>query len=73
MNKETGIISDLERMPSSKNGNPRYRVVVGGEMFVTQPDSSLAYSITNYRNKKVSIDWRIIRNQKTIVSLEAAA
>lgn len=72
-NQHQGLLSDLERMPSSRNGNPRYRVVIGGEIFVTRPDSNIGYSISNYRAKHVRIDWRIIRDQRTIVSLESAA
>lgn len=72
-NQHQGLLSDLERMPSSRNGNPRYRVVIDGEMFVTRPDSDIGYSISNYRAKHVRIDWRIIRDQRTIVRLESAA
>lgn len=72
-NQHQGLLSDLERMPSSRNGNPRYRAVIGGELFVTRPDSSIGYSISNYREKGVRIEWRIIRDQRAIVRLESAA
>lgn len=57
----TGQISNIERRPSSKNGNPRYRFQVSsgaGENFrsvtvYTAPDSMLAYEITNYQSADV--------------------
>ena len=72
-NQHHGVLSDLERMPSSRNGNPRYRAVIGGEIFVTGTDSDIGYSISNHREKHVRIEWRIIRDHKTIVRLESAA
>ena len=72
-NQPQGLLSDLERMPASRNGNPRYRAVIGGEIFVTGTDSDIGYSISNYREKGVRIEWRIIRDQRTIVRLESEA
>jgi len=51
----TGTLQVIERLDSSFNGNPRYRAEVDGLEFVTAPDSSLGYSITNYEGKAVDI------------------
>jgi hypothetical protein len=48
-----GKLEVLKREPSSKNGNPRYLLLIDGQPCVTSPDSSLAYSITNYHGKNV--------------------
>lgn len=69
-NTITGTLTDCERMPSSANGNPRYRVVIGGEIFVTAPNSSLGYTITNYRENNVAATWRILRGKATLQSIE---
>lgn len=66
----TGTLTDCERMPSSVNGNPRYRVVIGGKIFVTAPDSSLGYTITNYRGDTIIATWRILRGKATLQSIE---
>ena len=51
----TGQISNIDRVRSSRNGNPRYRMTISsgtGECYVvyTTPDSSLGYTISNYRS-----------------------
>lgn len=52
-----GTLHECERMPSSRNGNPRYRLFIGtetsGVSCVTAPDSSLGYTVTNYRGERV--------------------
>lgn len=53
MSKRTkvGMIGSLERMPSSVNGNPRYRVTfTDGESFPMMPDASASYGLTNREN-----------------------
>ena len=52
----TGILSVVERCPSSRNGNPRYLVMLDGIAARTAADSPLGYSITNYRDKEVTAD-----------------
>jgi len=51
-----GKLEVIKRLPSSKNGNPRYLVKVDGWTCRTAPDSSLAYAITNFDSKKV-VAW----------------
>lgn len=52
------IITRLERMPHSRNGNPRYRLHFDDATSApTQPDAMFAYGITNpeYRDRPVRI------------------
>lgn len=63
-----GQIVKLERMNSSVNGNPRYRVILytPAETFIfrTQSDSSFGYSVANYLNK-----WGdLIVNERGIIT-----
>jgi len=39
-----------ERLPSSRNGNPRFRLATADGPFVTQSDASCSYEVTNYTN-----------------------
>jgi len=48
-----GPLLNLERLGSSRNGNPRFRMYIGGFHCVTQPDSMLGYEVQNYRGKDV--------------------
>lgn len=53
-----GRITQIGRMTSSKNDNPRFRVTIDGYgQFPTQPDASIAYAIENpeYRGREVKI------------------
>jgi hypothetical protein len=58
---EVGVLSSIERLPNSINGNPRYSLYLDKGAFnkpirfVTAPDSSLAYSIGNCEGHEVSV------------------
>ena len=58
---EVGVLSCIERLPNSINGNPRFSLYLDkgafnkSLRFVTAPASSLAYSIENYFEKEVSV------------------
>ena len=52
--QHTGKLEILERLPSSRNGNPRYLIKVDGWTCRTAPDASIAYKITNYDGKMVT-------------------
>ena len=69
----TGTLTDLQRLPSSRNGNPRYQAVIGGRLVQTAPDSSICYKIGNYRGQDVTATARILRGKLTIETLEATA
>jgi hypothetical protein len=57
---ETKTIVGIDRMPSSRNGNPRYRLTFDdGTSAPLQPDSSIAYGINNreYRSGPVRVTF----------------
>mgnify|MGYP004452189145 FL=1 len=54
--RSTGKLEFVKRLPSSKNGNPRFLVKVDGWTCSTQPDTQLGYSIQNWWNKTVTAD-----------------
>ena len=48
-----GELKIIKRLPSSRNGNPRWRLRVDGWTCRTAPDSALTYKITNMDGKTV--------------------
>ena len=54
--RHVGILEHLERLPNSRNGNPRWRFYVGGIHARTAVDSQYGYSIDNYRGKRVVVE-----------------
>ena len=56
---EPKVISRLERMKSSVNGNPRFMVTfTDGSSMPTKPDAMLAYGIENeeYRDRPLLVE-----------------
>ena len=53
MEKITGTLNVIKKLPLSKMGNPKYRVEINGIQFETITNASIGYSITNFDNKKV--------------------
>ena len=51
--QHTGILTVIGRLPSSANGNPRYRLEIDGFSCRAAVDCSLGYSVTNYDGCKV--------------------
>ncbi len=50
-----GTLTNLTRLPSSINGNPRYEFEVDGCSIRLAVDSSFGYEITNYNEKRVIV------------------
>lgn len=50
-----GRLDIIERLPNSRNGNPRYLARVDGYTFRTTLDSSYGYKLTNYDGKLVKV------------------
>ena len=48
-----GTLDNLQRLPSSVNGNPRWKFTVDGFRARTAVDSPHGYSIGNYRGQRV--------------------
>ena len=53
--RHVGAVTNIKRLPSSSNGNPRYSFECNGWTIVTKVDSMHGYELTNYRDKEVSI------------------
>ena len=70
--QHTGILEIIERAPSSRNGNPRYVVRLDGITARTAVDSSLGYSITNFRGDNVTADIGTHRGTVTIKNVRLA-
>ena len=54
--RHVGTLEHLERLPSSRNGNPRWQFYVGGVHARTAVDSQYGYSIDNYRGERVVVE-----------------
>jgi hypothetical protein len=58
----TGIIAHLERLSSSVQGNPRYRVTLeDGRVFTTQSDGQVGYLIGNPEYRGVPVMLSLTR------------
>jgi hypothetical protein len=69
--KISGKLEIIERMKSSKNGNPRYKFTVGNSLpIVTGVDSSYGYEITNHDGKPIIITVGTHYGKLTLDSLE---
>ena len=67
--QHTGILENVERFDTSRNGNPRYTATVDGYTFYTGVDSSHGYSITNYAGKLVTVTIGMNRGKLTLNSI----
>lgn len=71
----TGRLEIIERLNSSVYGNPRYSfIIVDSEgnvspLIKTKPNSSFGYSITNYRDKVVSVEVGNYRNNLSLFGI----
>lgn len=54
ISRHTGKLDVIKRLPSSRNGNPRYLLRIAGYTCRTAPDAGIAYAITNYDGKTVT-------------------
>ncbi len=53
--RHSGTLKVIERLGSSVNGNPRFKISIDGYIAVTTPDSSLGYSVQNYDGKHCEV------------------
>lgn len=65
----TGNLEIIKRLHNSTNGNPRYCVRVGGVECYTAPDSMIAYSITNHRDKPITATIKQYYGKPTIQTI----
>tara|TARA_R100000541_G_scaffold54128_1_gene62514 strand:+ start:89 stop:319 length:231 start_codon:yes stop_codon:yes gene_type:complete len=71
--QHTGTITDIQRLPSSYMGNPRYSFMIDGREIVTGVDSMHGYVIGNYENKRITVTVGMHYNKLTLNSTEVAA
>ena len=69
----TGVVSDIERLPSSYMGNPRYSFMIDGHTVTTGVNSMHGYAITNYENKQVIVTAGTHYNKLTLKFIEVTA
>lgn len=67
--RHRGILENVQRYDTSRNGNPRYMATVDGYIFFTGVDSSHGYSITNYEGKPVEVELGYHRGKVTLQSI----
>lgn len=67
-----GLLRIIERLPSSRNGNPRYLVELDGYTCRTAPDSSTGYSVRNFEGKLVEAYIGTHYGVRTIESIREA-
>ena len=67
----TGVITSIRRLKSSRYGNPRFSVTIGGRDYKTAPNVMLAYGIENpeYREQEHVFE---LNGQGNIVSARPA-
>ena len=70
MTKHTGTITDIQRLPSSYMGNPRYSFMIDGNKVTTGVDSMHGYGITNYEDKQVIVTAGTHYNKLTLTSIK---
>lgn len=65
-----GIVGNLERFDTSKNGNPRYTFSIEGVNVFTGVDCALAYGIQNFEGKELSFNVAVVRGKLTVKDWE---
>ena len=55
ISRHVGTLDNLQRLPSSVNGNPRWTFTVDGFHARTAVDSPHGYCIGNFRGKRVEV------------------
>ena len=68
--RHTGKLTNIKRLPSSVNGNPRYSFYIAGVNARTAVDSPHGYSLTNYENKIVTVTVGTHYGHTTLNSIE---
>lgn len=56
ISRHQGKLTNVKRLPSSKNGNPRFQAQVGGLTAKTSVDAMIAYAIKGFEGKEVTAE-----------------
>lgn len=70
VSQHTGILTNVTRFDTSRNGNPRYTAEVDGQTFYTGVDSAHGYSITKYEGGIVKVTLKEVRGKTTLLTIE---
>ena len=62
----TGILKLVERMNSSVNGNPRYKLSINDVLFYTTPDSMHGYGIPNHFDRPITVTIGVHYGKNTL-------
>jgi len=65
----SGVVTDLQRLKSSTNGNPRYQFIVDGQIITTAVDCMYGYEIKNYCYKQIACDVAVKRGKLTLINI----
>lgn len=73
----TGTLKALNREKHSVNGNPRFTLIIvtdngDVEQVTTRPDSGLAYGVSNYNNKRITVTASMYRGRLSVDDIEGA-
>jgi hypothetical protein len=68
--RHKGVITNIKRLPSSVNGNPRYSFECDGYTIKTAVDSMHGYGITNYGDKEVTLTVGLHYGSLTLNTIE---
>ena len=70
--RHTGTLQLVERLNNSRNGNPRYKLLCDGYVFVTAPDSAHGYGVPNFFDKEVEITIGTYYGKRTMDTIKLA-
>jgi hypothetical protein len=68
--RHIGQFHVVEKLRNSKNGNPRFALLIAGYHCVTKPDSDIAYNIHRYDGKAVEATLGTYRGKCTLVTVK---
>lgn len=68
-NHTTGTVTNIQRLKSSANGNPRYTFELNGTTYRTGVDNMLGYGLTNYEDKLVTMTHRTLYGYNTATNM----
>jgi hypothetical protein len=72
ISRHVGTLANLQRLPSSVNGNPRWAFTVNGTYARTAVDSAHGYRIDNYRGQRVVVTIGTYYGVPTLHSIRKA-
>jgi len=72
ISRHIGVLEIVDRLPNSRNGNPRYLLRIGGVTCRSAVDSSHGYSVPKFEGRRVEATIGTHRGVATLDTLRAA-